>query len=413
MKRTADALPSAVRLFCLPFQAASGMVVYLFETGRGDTTAGGRNKRLLSCHLFVQMEDMCALSCIKPSPDVILEQEKLLAAKHDKTPMYFGKKTVDSGMVRMVSGLSLVMLFFLATLLTQPSSAFIPSPQQLQTTSTIEARSAKDLLKQLKANNLWEVQPSSEVPAVLLSKFPGDLPTLDAPTQKKAFLHVLLPAAMIALAEVEAERAAFENILAKFAQPPRRLTFDLEADEYSRLAGLSQNEVYFLQNLCRKYRAYGVADLRRRISPVPVSLIMAQGALESSWGGSRFSLERNNLFGVLTWNNKAGRVPDGSEDGKAYSGVAYASLLDSVRSYILMINRVPAYNELRQIREETMDSLALANGLHQYSNRGTDYVADLTQLIKSNDLQIYDQCVLAGKGGTLGRVRLASLANLR
>ena len=346
-------------------------------------------------------------------PDVTQKQEKVVAVKHDETPMYFGKKPVDSGMVRMASGLSLVMLFFLVVLLLQPSSVFIRFPQRFQSIPTIEVHSAEDLLRQLKANNLWEVESFSEVPAFLVHKFPGDMPSLDAPTQKKAFLHVLLPAAMIALSEVEEERATFEKILAKYAQSPKRLDFGLSNEDYGRLVGLTQNEIFFLQNLCRKYRAYEVADLRRRISPVPVSLIMAQGALESSWGGSRFSLERNNLFGVLTWN-KAERVSDGREDGKAYSGAAYASLLDSVRAYILMINRVPAYKELREIREATMDSLALAHGLHQYSNRGTDYVADLTQLIKTNDLQIYDQCILASKGGLLGGgVRLASLENLR
>ena len=340
--------------------------------------------------------------------DVTQKQDKFVAVKHDETPMYFGKKTVDSGMVRMVSGLSLVMLFFLVALLLQPSSVFIRFPQRFHAIPTIEVHSAEDLLRQLKANNLWEVESFSEVPAVLVSNFPGDMPSLDAATQKKAFLHVLLPAAMVALSEVEEERADLEKILAKFTAPPKRLNFGPSAVDYGRLVGLSQNEIFLLQNLCRKYRAYEVADLRRRISPVPVSLIMAQGALESSWGGSRFSLERNNLFGVLTWD-KAAHLSDGREDGKAYSGKAYASLLDSVRAYILMINRVPAYKDLREIREETMDSLALAKGLHQYANRGTDYVADLAQLIKSNDLQIYDQCVLAGKGGGLGGVRLASL----
>ena len=144
-------------------------------------------------------------------PDVTPEQEnvvavkykKVVAVKHDEPTMYFGKKPVDSGMVRMVSGLSLVMLFFLVSLLIQPSSVFIRFPQRFHSVPTIEVHSAQDLLSQLMANNLWEVEAFSEVPAVLVSKFPGDLPTLDVPTQKKAFLHVLLPAAMIALSEVE------------------------------------------------------------------------------------------------------------------------------------------------------------------------------------------------------------------
>jgi len=357
---------------------------------------------------------MCILSCLEPSPDVIQKQDKLLAVKHEVTPMYFGKKPVDSSMVRMVIGLCLVMLFFLATMLTKYFPVLIPSPHQLQTASTIDAHSAEDLLEQLKANNLWEMESLLEVPAILVSKFPGDMASLDMATQKKAFLHVLLPTAMIALAEVEAERTALEKILAKLAQPPRRFTFAPESDKHGLLAGLSRNELDFLQDLCKKYRVYGVADLRRRISPVPVSLIMAQGALESSWGSSRFALEGNNLFGVRTWR-KGGIMSAGQEleDGKSLSYATYASLLDSVRAYILMLNRVPAYHALREIREETSDSLVMANGLLRYSERGSDYIADLTQLIKNNGLQSYDQCALAGKDSLPGKVRIASLGNLR
>lgn len=357
---------------------------------------------------------MSILSCIKPSVDATQKQDKLLAVKYDVTPMYFGKKPVDSSLVRMVTGLSLILLFFLATMLTKSFSVVIPSPHQLQTNATIEAHSAEDLLEHLKANNLWEIEPFLEVPAVLVRKFPGDMASLDPATQKKAFLHVLLPTAMIALAEVEAERAAFEKIMAKFVQPPLRLAFEPKGGDYSLVAGLSQNEIDFLQNLCRKYRANGVAALRRRISPVPVSLIMAQGALESSWGGSRFAREANNLFGVRTWG-KGGIMSVGQEleAGKSLSFASYASLLDSVRAYILMLNRVPAYNELRKIREESMDSLALANGLHQYSERGSDYIADVTHLLKSNNLQLYDQCVFADKRNVRDRVRLASLATFR
>lgn len=353
--------------------------------------------------------DFIALS--RPQ-DVTPEQDKFVAEKQNENLMYFGKKRVDSGMVRMFSGLSLVMLFFLVVLLLQPSSVFIRFTQRFQSIPTVEVHSAQDLLSQLKANNLWEVEPLVDIPAVLVSKFPGDMSSLDAATQKKAFLHVLLPAAMIALSEVEEERATFENILTKFAQPPHRLSFVLDAEYHVRFAGLSKNEIYFLHNLSRKYRAKEVADLRRRISPLPVSLIMAQGALESGWGGSRFARENNNLFGVLAWK-KMGSMPDGMEDGNAYWGKDYATLLDSVRAYILMINRGPAYKELWKIREETMDSLALAQGLRQYSNRGGDYVAELTQLIRSNDLQAYDECVLTYNGSVSSRLRIASLENIR
>lgn len=139
---------------------------------------------MLSWYVFAQVEVLMDCLASNRPPDVTPEQEKVVAGKkkvvavkHAETPMYFGKKPVDSGMVRMVSGLSLVMLFFLVALLTQPSMVFIRFPQRFQAIPTIEVRSAEDLLRQLKANNLWEVQAFSEVPAVLVGKFPRDLPS--------------------------------------------------------------------------------------------------------------------------------------------------------------------------------------------------------------------------------------------
>ncbi|HKJ91279.1 MAG TPA: glucosaminidase domain-containing protein, partial [Oceanipulchritudo sp.] len=39
-------------------------------------------------------------------------------------------------------------------------------------------------------------------------------------------------------------------------------------------------------------------DLRRRVDVIPPSLALAQAALESGWGTSRFAREGNNLFGI-------------------------------------------------------------------------------------------------------------------
>jgi len=317
--------------------------------------------------------------------------------------MYFGGKPVKAGLVRMVAGcVSAVLLAFL--LLLGPSLLAADYPRQTQAVSAIDVHSAEDLLIQLKANNLWDVPEAGEISPLVVKRFPRDMPRLDSATQKKAFLHTLLPAAMVALAEVEEEKAAFEGVMAKLPGRSGDLAFLSAGGAVRAKHGLDQAEIAFLENLCRKYRTTDAADLRRRINPVPISLIMAQGALESGWGSSRMALERNNLFGVLNWEPENSAEPVAA---RAYSGVSYASLLDSVRAYLLMINRSPAYNRLRSIREESMDSLALVKGLHKYSERGDDYLADLVVMIRSNELRAYDQCVLAGREEPGGKFRLA------
>jgi uncharacterized FlgJ-related protein len=41
-----------------------------------------------------------------------------------------------------------------------------------------------------------------------------------------------------------------------------------------------------------------------RYERVPIEMIVAQAALESGWGTSRFALEGNNLFGIRTYDKK-------------------------------------------------------------------------------------------------------------
>lgn len=40
----------------------------------------------------------------------------------------------------------------------------------------------------------------------------------------------------------------------------------------------------------------------RRVDIILASLVLAQAALESGWGTSRFALDGNNLFGTRTYD---------------------------------------------------------------------------------------------------------------
>ena len=62
-----------------------------------------------------------------------------------------------------------------------------------------------------------------------------------------------------------------------------------------------------LIKLAKKYRIkqmYNEHEYLEKIDVIPVSLVLAQSAVESAWGSSRFAREGNNIFGEWTWGKR-------------------------------------------------------------------------------------------------------------
>lgn len=257
---------------------------------------------------------------------------------------------------------------------------------------TVAVSSSWELMRQLKRFKLWDIPDKLKVPPIAFTCYPDNIDQLDIELKKKAFLHALLPTAMIAQSEIQEERNALISLLNRLGDVQPDLIF---AEEHTYWRDkLTDQELQFFAKLTNKYRTTQIAELLTRVEVVPVSLIMAQGALESSWGGSRFAADGNNLFGIWTWGGN-GMVPEEREDDKNHKVAVYDNILGSVRDYILTLNRLPAYTHFRRIRQMTMDSVDLAEGLLQYSERRSDYVSEVRQIIKYNDLQRYDNYVLS------------------
>lgn len=286
---------------------------------------------------------------------------------------------------------------------TQTATLF--SPDLESGLSVNQVHSADGLMVQLKAHSLWKLPADNRVPLVIFSNYPNNLDSLDVETKKKAFLHALLPSALVARAEVARERTALEEILARFKDPGDLNFDDNQTDWQSRL---TQPEIEFINHLADKYRSPKARDLLVRVDTFPVSLILAQAALESSWGSSRFAEKGNNIFGMWTWGKK-GLVPADRGDDKNHKVAVYNTILGSVRAYLLTLNRLPAYRQLRLLRQETRDPLTLAEGLDHYSERGMDYVTELRQIIRYNQLERYDNCRLAHGPPTVSSGGLSQL----
>ncbi len=270
----------------------------------------------------------------------------------------------------------------------KPSKSF----QQTLPLQTIQVSSYIELKEQLKKFKLWDVSGQTEIPPIVFAAFPENIGLVGIEEKKKAFLHTLLPVAMVAQSEVYEEKRLLQTLLERLdlvnADLDVRGTRDLLQER------LNNDEIHFLTHLSDKYRTTDVIELIHRVNVVPVSLIMAQGALESSWGSSRFASRGNNLFGIWTWGER-GMVPAGRDQDKRHKLAIYDSILHSVREYILMLNRLPAYGAFRKIRANSMDSMELAEGLLYYSTRRAEYVGEVREIIRYNRLREYDTLVLA------------------
>lgn len=140
--------------------------------------------------------------------------------------------------------------------------------------------------------------------------------------------------------------------------------------------------------------------LLSRVDIIPPSLALSQAALESGWGTSRFARQGNNLFGMWCYEPGCGIVPKRRPAGATYEVKAYRSPRSSFSDYIQNLNTNGAYAPLRDIRRrlrasgQPVTGLALADGLYRYSQEGSTYIGKVKGMIRSNNLQRYDEQAL-------------------
>ncbi len=320
------------------------------------------------------------------------EPERIAQAGEERH--YFGSHSVDLAVIRFWIGVALALALFLVVFLKPPLDEMPGDYYSSRMVRLLDVDDSLDMVQHLRRLGLWELDGQARLPAVAFSAFPPDIVTLRVDTRKRLFLHALAPTAMVALAEVERERAELLRVIGRMDLGECSLDQLLDGTLDHRQCGVSRSEADFLEELSVKYRTEQLDILLNRVNVVPLSLILAQGAMESSWGSSRFALEGNNIFGIWTWGED-GMVPANRSQGMTHRVAAYDTLLDSVRSYLLMLNRVAAYRTLRDIRRESMDSLALIHGLRYYSEKRDEYVDDLRGLIRVNKLKRYDSLSLS------------------
>jgi uncharacterized FlgJ-related protein len=139
-----------------------------------------------------------------------------------------------------------------------------------------------------------------------------------------------------------------------------------------------------------------IAEALYRLDVIPAGLVLGQGAYESGWGTSRFVEEGNSLFGQWSFSGEGIKPAQQRKEHGDHRIAAFEWPFDSVRGYFLNLSSHPAYEDFRRIRAELkaagkpVTSLALADGLLKYSERGQVYVDELKGIIRANHFDVAD-----------------------
>ncbi len=140
------------------------------------------------------------------------------------------------------------------------------------------------------------------------------------------------------------------------------------------------NNQQFLDNVnqCVDYIYHTTTD----VYPVNREILLAQAALESGWGNSRFALEGKNLFGMRTYDlTEPHMLP--SNKPKKWGVKVYEHECDSVLHYINTLNNHSAYEKYRKmLREDNInDPFKLVETLDAYAS-DVHYFAKVKGIIK-------------------------------
>ena len=117
------------------------------------------------------------------------------------------------------------------------------------------------------------------------------------------------------------------------------------------------------------------------VIPVNFEVLLAQAALESGWGNSRFALEGKNLFGIRTYDLREPHMLP-SNNPKKWGVRVYMHECDSVQHYIDILNNGGAYEKYRELRDNGVeDSLLYVETLDAYAS-DKDYFWKVKSIIK-------------------------------
>ena len=147
----------------------------------------------------------------------------------------------------------------------------------------------------------------------------------------------------------------------------------------------------FIETLKVKYKVADDQALLKALKPHPRSIALAQAAMESAWGTSRFFREANNIFGVWSFDKNEPRIAASQKRGNKTIWVKrYPSIKAAVKDYYRVLAKGSAFSEFRNLKMKTSDPYELVKKLDRYSEKGDAYGKELAAMIRYNKFDAYD-----------------------
>ena len=165
-----------------------------------------------------------------------------------------------------------------------------------------------------------QAKPDQTSVVIVPSKFARHIPVkhfeMTGDAQKQSFINMLLPLILVANDELRQRREAVQAAVQAH-----------DRDKLDQWAVLYRIEAEKLDDTELAER------LLSRVDTIPVALALAQAAVESGGGTSRFARQGNALFGQWAWSESAGMRPLAASNDRAVVR-SFGSLLESVRAYM-------------------------------------------------------------------------------
>ncbi len=210
-------------------------------------------------------------------------------------------------------------------------------------------------------------------------------------TEKKAFVKTVLP---IIINENQ-------NILIT-----RNFLLELK-NKLQTFKTLQNHELVKLNSIAKEFNINHseihkldlINEILSNVDIIPNSIALAQAAIESGWGTSRFAKNFNALFGEYTYDQNKGVLPLKRELGEKHFIKSFSSYDNSVSSYFKNINTHHAYKEFRKVRNimrtknNFSDTSLLIEKLNSYAE-DDKYIKTINLVIEKNDFNKFNSKII-------------------
>ena len=162
----------------------------------------------------------------------------------------------------------------------------------------------------------------------------------------------------------------------------------------SRTIALPDHSDATLNTYVSRYADLAMSEMRR--TGVPASITLAQGIIESDYGRSRLAREANNHFGIKCHKGWTGKKIYHDDDRRNECFRKYRKVDESYRDHSDFLRQGSRYSFLFKLEQGNYKGWARGLKRAGYATN-PGYASMLINMIKENELHVYDELVISGK----------------